>query len=507
MAPGLGIKTPVPRTRTGELTTDMNRMRRVTNRRQGCLTCRKRKVKCDELKPSCGRCVRLQRECVWSEDLQVMQQGVQHQDTISSIITTGSRGLALQLNQPSGQGFVVEFPSADRSMIPYIHHFVTFCCRFLAYPNDGEGNPFQEELVPLATSSPALIHSMTALAAAHLSRSQPQHEITAVRHYSIALRELNASLSDPTLARSDSVLGACLLLCVYEISHSDSSLWLEHLQGARDLIQFRGGPKISDYLTRFFSLLDVSGSLTSGGGTLIQGNYWIDPNKNIDDKLLRWPYYDESHVMVNNFHELMVYMAKLSRLSSEAMSELGQNNPEYIKKNAIEIEEELRAWWNRCPPALRDQSNDWRRLPREHKLTVPETLEEESFSSTKSCMFGCIIYVRHILDPLGKEPQALEVTQAITEILEIAKATPEGYGLEMGLYWGLFMAGVAIINDFVAEDLIRRKLKSDPNISIYHAARALDLLEVLWKRQHQYGTKYDWRQVQIQMGFQVFILA
>lgn len=152
-----------------------------------------------------------------------MPQGFQHHDTTSTIITTGSRIPALQLSQPSGQSFVIEFPNVDRSMIPYIHHFVTFCCRFLAYPNDSEGNPFQEELVPLATSSPALIHSMTALAAAHLSRSQPQHEITAVRHYSMALRELNASLSDPMLARSDSVLGACLLLCVYEVLHCSTN--------------------------------------------------------------------------------------------------------------------------------------------------------------------------------------------------------------------------------------------------------------------------------------------
>jgi hypothetical protein len=38
-----------------------------------------------------------------------------------------------------------------------------------------------------------------------------------------------------------------------------------------------------------------------------------------------------------------------------------------------------------------------------------------------------------------------------------------------------------------------------------HADRALDLLEVLWERQHQYGKKYDWRQVQIQMGIQVYV--
>jgi hypothetical protein len=71
------------------------------------------------------------------------------------------------------------------------------------------------------------------------------------------------------------------------------------------------------------------------------------------------------------------------------------------------------------------------------------------------------------MDPLGQNPQPQEVKDAISEILEIAKQTPGGYGLEMGLYWGLFMAGVAIFNDDAAEDLIRQKLKADKSISIY----------------------------------------
>jgi hypothetical protein len=103
--------------------------------------------------------------------------------------------------------------------MPYIHHFITFCCRFIAYPNDSEGNPFQDQLVPLAVSSPALLHSMAAVAAGHLARSQGQHEFVAARHYSMALRELTTTLSDPAVARSDSTLGACLLLCVYEVTN------------------------------------------------------------------------------------------------------------------------------------------------------------------------------------------------------------------------------------------------------------------------------------------------
>jgi hypothetical protein len=133
------------------------------------------------------------------------------------------------MNSLSGQNFVIEFPNVDRSTVPYIHHFVTFVCRFLAYSNDNEGNPFQEELIPQATSCPALLHSMAALAAGHLARSQPQHDMAATKHYAMALHELQESLSDPVIARADSTLGACLLLCVYEVSSVVSPLMIHSL--------------------------------------------------------------------------------------------------------------------------------------------------------------------------------------------------------------------------------------------------------------------------------------
>jgi len=101
--------------------------------------------------------------------------------------------------------------------MPYLHHFVTFCCRFLVYANDSEGNPFHNQLVPLAVTSPALLHAMAAVAAGHWARSETQHRFSAAKHYSLALAGLKSTLSDPTVARSDSTLGACLLLCVYEV--------------------------------------------------------------------------------------------------------------------------------------------------------------------------------------------------------------------------------------------------------------------------------------------------
>jgi hypothetical protein len=101
--------------------------------------------------------------------------------------------------------------------MPYIHHFVGFCSRFLAYVSDDEANPFKEELVPFVTTSPALLHSIVALAAGHMSRTDRHHEVKAAKHYSMALRELSIALSDSNTARSKTTLGACLMLCVYEV--------------------------------------------------------------------------------------------------------------------------------------------------------------------------------------------------------------------------------------------------------------------------------------------------
>lgn len=63
----------------------------------------------------------------------------------------------------------------------------------------------------------------------------------------------------------------------------------------------RGGPRTTDYLSRFFSLLDVSGSLFAGGGTLIEGNYWLEDSPQPDGNrsaggIRNWPAYDPEGV-------------------------------------------------------------------------------------------------------------------------------------------------------------------------------------------------------------------
>lgn len=171
--------------------------------------------------------------------------------------------------------------------------------------------------------------------------------------------------------------------------------------------------------------------------------------------------------MTGEFHVFMIFMAKLSHLSSRSLTEKSPEEQILIKQEAIGIKNEVQMWWLNCPSMLRDLSNDWRRQPRDTKLTVAETLEAEAFSSTKACMYGCILFIHHIINPVGEQPQDLEVQEAIKQVLDIAAETPEGYGLEMGLYYGLFAAGASIFNDWAVEDMVRKKLKADTRIALY----------------------------------------
>ncbi|KAJ7683231.1 hypothetical protein B0H17DRAFT_942044, partial [Mycena rosella] len=40
---------------------------KYTRSKTGCLTCRVKKIKCDEAKPSCMRCTHGQRDCTWPD--------------------------------------------------------------------------------------------------------------------------------------------------------------------------------------------------------------------------------------------------------------------------------------------------------------------------------------------------------------------------------------------------------------------------------------------------------
>lgn len=245
----------------------------------------------------------------------------------------------------------------------------------------------------------------------------------------------------------------------FQISYSKDHCWLRHLEGAKKLIACRGGPQPNDYLTRFFSYLDISGSLFSGRLSF-PGKYWVD-DATKGDEILRWPCYDSKGAVADRTSTLMAFMSSLSTSSSDLTSNFDRGSI-LIPDTAAQVKANLQAWWDSREPKLPDTTNDWRILPLPTKLNPSDTLENEAFSRTKLCFYGCIIYLHQMMHPSPSFPsQGPELVRAVNEIFDIAEKTPDGHGLEIGLYWGLFMAGVAIFNDVGNENFIRWKMRSD----------------------------------------------
>ncbi|KAF5015100.1 hypothetical protein F66182_13682, partial [Fusarium sp. NRRL 66182] len=58
--------------------------------RTGCWTCRSRKVKCDERRPSCGQCARLGHRCDYSPRLTFRDDTSRVVERMTEVSTTGN---------------------------------------------------------------------------------------------------------------------------------------------------------------------------------------------------------------------------------------------------------------------------------------------------------------------------------------------------------------------------------------------------------------------------------
>lgn len=217
---------------------------RFSRTRAGCLTCRSRRKKCDEVKPRCAGCRRNQLPCDWppstgSED---------HDSASSSTPTSSSTQIVRQRIQASSSIAVTRRQVSSPASIPWsvsavhigaendtracmltpqsvnlLSHFLvhTATC-FAMGPLDG--NPFVTVFVPLASTDDLLMHSLLALSGAHLSSKEPENiELAraADMHYSKLLHGLRrefSTLQEEDLRKKERLLRLLMVACHYEVS-------------------------------------------------------------------------------------------------------------------------------------------------------------------------------------------------------------------------------------------------------------------------------------------------
>lgn len=258
--------------------------------RTGCFTCREDGYKCDEQKPHCGRCVRLQKTCKgygvklkWRNfegPLTTAQPGARRRTSKSKSPPGSDGGLAVTrpqtLRGPWDPVMIARNPSYLSPDVgttdQYLLDHWTNSLATVVSMATGPKNPFLVHLTPMMMHSTALRSAVCSMAASHLAILRGDHALqtSAIHHRVLAVSSLRQTLQvqDPELS-----LATILLMQVSDRLFAIDTR-ADHLAGAKAIITGRGKDYAWDTPSAAFLLSlcfyhDVLASVSRGSSPLL----------------------------------------------------------------------------------------------------------------------------------------------------------------------------------------------------------------------------------------------
>ncbi|EMD62562.1 hypothetical protein COCSADRAFT_222162 [Bipolaris sorokiniana ND90Pr] len=199
--------------------------------RSGCGTCKARKVKCDETKPVCNRCLSTGRTC----DGYGAQGGggntyLDRYGRHSQPATTSSE---VQLSKPLAKSF----PSDELRYLELYKQRVSWTS------SGWFGYPFwHATVIPALVSEPAILHAVVALSAAHECNFIPGESIDMRERFVLKQYSQAISALQPMLARTSDtqdvavVLVTCMLFTFLEYLRGRHEIAETHLKNGIKLL-------------------------------------------------------------------------------------------------------------------------------------------------------------------------------------------------------------------------------------------------------------------------------
>ncbi|KAG0127830.1 hypothetical protein HOY82DRAFT_567056 [Tuber indicum] len=214
-----------------------------TKSRAGCAKCKKRRIKCDEVHPSCGNCVKHAIECDFSSAVGVPPAGVVSGASSSSDLPV-SNPMTLDASPPPGNGqhqvttphqqgifpqstVATVSPVINMTDMELIHHWSLSVPSSFTTTDDAE--TIWRDVIPrlaFRESQGCLVHAMLAISALHLAFIEPdkrsQRMCVAADHYGEAVRGVKDSVGAPTAIGKDNCEGlfvSSTLIVVYAIAN------------------------------------------------------------------------------------------------------------------------------------------------------------------------------------------------------------------------------------------------------------------------------------------------
>ncbi|MCJ1280405.1 hypothetical protein MMC21_008233 [Puttea exsequens] len=247
----------------------------------GCANCRKRKIKCDEVKPACSQCISTKRECpgyvarfdlILRDQTKAVRRKAQRKKSIANAPTTrlpspptsasseeiGISSSVWAVAGPHQSAFSIIKRAQSDDQIPRMFNDFpeqqAICAFFLDFvllprnPDSVQGH--LEHLIPLykntTPESPlSLATSSVALAMSGNAPTRKGDQQLGRTIFGRALRKTSAAIRHPVDSRRDETLMAVLLLGLFEKitardDTSKSNMAKAHNSGAAALVMHRG---------------------------------------------------------------------------------------------------------------------------------------------------------------------------------------------------------------------------------------------------------------------------
>ncbi|KAL5340061.1 fungal-specific transcription factor domain-containing protein [Aspergillus crustosus] len=305
----------------------------------GCITCRRRKKKCDETKPACLNCQKNAVVCEGYPPKEIWKSGKQKMEDARTQPVV-YRSLPILID-----GIETDM---DRKLLD---HFVYGFSRVLTLIND-DSNPFKEILLPMATQHRGLMHSLMCLSGSHLSGLAPEPGVKERKYYHFhrAIRDLkdninarsNMAEEEPELLVEDPIIASTIALSLNTICEGETNgEYRPHMDAARYLLvtQKPRNEKFRQFIVEFFQYHDVSNSITS-----------LDRRPAHMDGELRLPDFvpHAAGNFLGVFDGLFRYISQVTRLRDrirQRFSEGYEPAVDYqILSDAVMIDSSIRIW-------------------------------------------------------------------------------------------------------------------------------------------------------------------
>lgn len=241
-------------------------------RSQGCRTCVERRIKCDQTRPFCKRCVKAKRQCPGFTGIQFVDEGPALRESYEDLTekkpdakvsaspspssrssesnrpqlalggSTGSQSDGWQHSAFERMALVSLFaPTVYQDQL--FASFLTSIRQPVLSASLPSHSVWLAEVAGKSTLSNALTWAIRALSVSQIGRRARDDALIETSRflYGKALLKLNTAIRDADEGLSSDTLSATLLLSFYEIFNCTSAYsWVRHAGGAGKLIRIRG---------------------------------------------------------------------------------------------------------------------------------------------------------------------------------------------------------------------------------------------------------------------------